>query len=133
MLLDLRFSILAITGMHVFLLLVLNYYPLHALGVLAKPEVTSTVSWINLGGQSRQLAVGNNEDGRLALFSIGLGDGFPYLKRELANGTWSKDWVNLGGQSRQLAVGNNEDGRLALFSIGRDATVYTIDIIRFLR
>jgi tectonin-like protein len=78
----------------------------------------------DLGSESKQIAVGKNKDGSLALFSIDL-DGNLYYRHQLAqdNNKWS-DWVNLGSESKQIAVGKNKDGSLALFSISPSNNLY---------
>ena len=74
--------------------------------------------WTSLGGNSRQIAVEDDMNGNLMLFSIGKDNNQTYYKQQSSNGTWSPDWASLGGQSRQIAVDSDRDGNLMLFSIG---------------
>lgn len=73
----------------------------------------------------RCLAVGQNQDGRLELFGVGL-DMLVYHKWEMSpNGQWS-DWKRLGDNSNQvteIAVGKNQDGRLEVFTVTTDRRI----------
>ena len=58
--------------------------------------------WGSLGGRAiRQIAVGNNADGRTQLFAVG-GDGAVYGRyQRVPNGGWNEDgWGYLGRASR---------------------------------
>ena len=71
------------------------------------PNGTWSTEWIPLGGESKQIAVGNDSNGTLVVFSVGLNSNAPYYKQQLPNGTWSTEWIPLGGESKQIAVGND--------------------------
>jgi hypothetical protein len=78
------------------------------------------------GNTSHQIVVGNNKDGTLALFSIGV-DGHLYSKQQLSPNSvnWS-DWTdNLSYDNKDIAVGNNKDGRMAIFSLNENGDLYS--------
>ncbi len=76
-------------------------------------------NWAEVGyGESKQIAVGNDRNGSLVVFSIGMVDNAIYRKHQLPNSTWSTDWIPLGGESKQIAVGNDRNGSLVVFSTG---------------
>ena len=68
--------------------------------------------------KTQYIAIGNDRNGSLTVFSLGLEDNTPYYKQQLPNGTWSTEWIPLGGESKQIAVGNDSNGSLVAFSIG---------------
>jgi hypothetical protein len=73
------------------------------------------------------VAVGNNADGRLEIFYIGLDDVLYHNWQLAPNGKWiGENAVGPKGPSRakQVAVGNNADGRLEIFYIGLDDVLY---------
>jgi aldose sugar dehydrogenase len=94
-------------------------------------DVNWSNRWISLGLNniiaSKQIAVGNNKDGRLVIFSISDVQSnllnYPYYKYQITPGdNWSNDWrdlVNIG-TSRQVIVSNSKDGTLVLFQISGD-------------
>ena len=66
-----------------------------------------------LGGSAKELAIGNNADGRIELFYVGTSDQL-FHRVQLGTGGWSGE-IAFGVAGRDIAVGRNSDGRLELF------------------
>jgi acylphosphatase len=81
--------------------------------------------WSRLGGDARQIVVGQNGDGRLEVFAIGREDYALHHIWQQPEGGWSQ-WRSLGGGVVQIVVGRNRDGRLEVFGIGAGWQVYHI-------
>jgi hypothetical protein len=74
---------------------------------------------VSVGDSAQQIAVAQNQDGRLELAYIGM-DKALYHDWQLApNGAWSTP-AAFGGAASQMALGSNQDGRLELFYRGID-------------
>lgn len=93
--------------------------------------------WQNLGslacGFSSELAVGQNEDGRLEVFAVGK-DGEVWTNCQMLDGKWA-GWVKLkpstigfegAKDSKRIAVALGKDGRMQLFACGKDGTIWNI-------
>ncbi|MBM4298914.1 MAG: hypothetical protein FJ143_14355, partial [Deltaproteobacteria bacterium] len=77
--------------------------------------------------KAKQLAVGEQADGRMELFCIG-SDDVLYHKSQLAP---NREWNNaeplgpdMARKAKQVAVGKNADGRMEIFYIGLDNVLY---------
>ncbi|MGO9016458.1 MAG: hypothetical protein ACLQF0_15920 [Dissulfurispiraceae bacterium] len=73
----------------------------------------------------KQMAVGQNEDGRLEVFYTNNNDALYHLWQVAPNDEWSPD-VPLArcDFAKQLSVGVNADGHLELFYVGTDDRLY---------
>jgi hypothetical protein len=65
-----------------------------------------------LGGASKELAIGNNADGRIEIFYVGTND--QLFHRVQVTGGWSGE-LAFGTAVHDVSVGRNPDGRLELF------------------
>lgn len=72
--------------------------------------------WESFDGKAKQIAVGNNPDGRLEVFVIGMDDRL-WHRWVQGDNTWSGWQVLAGGVLRQIAVTNGASGRLEVFAI----------------
>src|SRR6266568_4710537 len=76
------------------------------------------------------IAVDENADGRLEVFTVGTDGAFWHIWQTAPNGTWSS-WAYLGTPSNVqsttgLTVGKNADGRLEFFTVGTDGALWHI-------
>lgn len=72
--------------------------------------------------------MGNNQDGRLEVFVIGVDERIYHIWQTAPSNGWS-NWNVMGSAldtARAIAVGNNQDGRLEVFIIGVDGFVHHI-------
>ena len=76
---------------------------------------------------SRNFAVGQNHDGRLEIFRIGI-NGQVYHKYETSSGgKWSENWESLGLNAKSIDVTAQRDGRLVVFGISKDNKLFYRD------
>src|SRR5215210_7196619 len=77
-------------------------------------------------GALRNLAAGQNRDGRLEVFGTASDDSVWHIWQTSPNGGWGL-WESLQeGALRNLAVGQNQDGRLEVFGTASDDSVWHI-------
>ena len=83
------------------------------------------VFWVtpNPNVAGNRVAVGQNADGRLEVFYIGINDHIYHDWEDSPNGNWHGE-AALGGGAKQIAVGRNADGRLEVFYIGTNDQIY---------
>ena len=77
----------------------------------------------SLGGSAKQIAVGQNKDGRLELFYVGTNNALYHNWQTSAGGGWSGE-NSIGGSAKQIADGQNSDGRLEVFYVGTNDAIY---------
>lgn len=91
--------------------------------------------WDDLGGPpggvgAHLLAVGQNADGRLEIFTIGTDEALWHIGQTAPNNGWGA-WESLGTPPGtpiiSLAVGANADGRLVVAAVGTDEAVWEIE------
>ncbi|WP_144021446.1 protease pro-enzyme activation domain-containing protein, partial [Caballeronia sordidicola] len=75
---------------------------------------------------SSAIAVSNEQDRRLSLFSLAQDKSVYRISQTAPNGNWSPWLPLLGRQIRQISVARNSDGRLELFALGGDRAIYHI-------
>ena len=71
----------------------------------------------------RQIAVGQNLDGRLEVFYVAYNNTIFHNFQTAPNGGWHGE-LALGGSAKQIAVGQNLDGRLEIFYVGTNDAIY---------
>ena len=97
------------------------------------PLGTGWSPWASLGTPAgvylRTLAVGQNADGRLEVFGVGLDNNVWHIWQQSAGGGWS-DWDGLGAPPgatpEQPAVGLDADGHLDLFVTANNGNAWHI-------
>lgn len=80
----------------------------------------------NTGDRLREITVGRNHDGRLAVIGTA-GDGSIWQNWQTSPGGAWTGWQRFGALSDRLhsvALGRNHDGRLELFGVGPDDTIW---------
>jgi tectonin-like protein len=82
-------------------------------------------NWIgSIGGDNKQIAVGNDKSGNLVVFSVDLHNNL-YYKHQLASSNSSlSNWTKLGGGNNQTAIGNDKSGNLVVFSVDPSNNLY---------
>ena len=77
--------------------------------------------------KAKQIAVGNNADGRLEILYVGLDDVLYHNRQLGANNHWSGESF-VGPKepvkAKHVSVGQNADGRLEVFYVGLDDVLY---------
>jgi hypothetical protein len=89
-------------------------------------------AWDNLGGGigPHNVAVGQNQDGRLEVFAVNTVGALEHIWQTNPGGGWSA-WSDLGAPAgpsltQALAVGQNQDGRLEVFVVATDGALWHI-------
>jgi hypothetical protein len=77
----------------------------------------------NADSYVRQVAVGQNLDGRLEVFYIAYNNTIYHNFQTAPNAGWHGE-LALDGAAKQIAVGRNLDGRLQIFLIGTNDAIY---------
>ncbi|MEP6749773.1 MAG: hypothetical protein ABJB86_18690 [Bacteroidota bacterium] len=77
------------------------------------------------GGAAKQIAVGQDADGRLEVFYVGTNNDL-YHRWQTTPGAlvWSGENHFPGDSAQQIAVGRNQDGRLEIFYVGTNSKLY---------
>jgi hypothetical protein len=76
------------------------------------------------GNSAKQIAAGQNADGRLEIFYVG-GDNQLFRNWQTSpNGSWAGETRFPGNSAKQIAVGQNADGRLEIFYVGGDNQLF---------
>ena len=104
----------------------------HPRYVGGKDRAMPWIRWASLG-KPPETELGRpfaqrNQDGRLEVFAIGLGEIFN-ISQVSPNGGWRERWLNKGRPSSNVGikshvVGRNADGRLEIFAVGDDNALW---------
>lgn len=78
----------------------------------------------NQNATATQVAVGQNQDGRLEIFYVGTNSKLYHNWQTLPNGNWRGETPFPGDSAKQVAVGKNADGRLEIFYVGTNSKLY---------
>ena len=76
-------------------------------------------NWIDLGGQSNQLAIGETKNGNLVIFSLARDEKLYYKYQLSADYDWSS-WKEIIGKIKNINV-NSDKSNLYVYAIGADS------------
>jgi hypothetical protein len=66
------------------------------------------------GASAKQIAVGQNADGRLEIFYSAMNDSLYQNWQTSPGGAWAGEARFIGDRAKQIAVGRHSDGRLQI-------------------
>ena len=86
----------------------------------AQVPLTARATDGSIGAEARALTVGQNKDGHLEVFYIGLDDNLYHNWQTSPGSSWAGE-APFGGKARALTVGQNKDGRLEVYGTSDEA------------